>query len=77
MLNSELNIGDRVVLIDMKGESQMSYGDIGVVTGIDNFNGIKQYRVNWDNGSKLSLLSDSDKWMKEDEFIEMKKKKKQ
>lgn len=76
MVNSILNIDDRVVLLLMEGESQISYGDIGTVVGIDNFNGVKQYRVNWDNGSKLSLLSDCDKWMKEEDFIERMKKKK-
>lgn len=76
MLNPELNIGDRIVLINMNGETQVSYGDIGTVKGIQKFTDILQYQVNWDNGSKLSLLADADKWMKENDFIEMMDKKK-
>ena len=65
MRKPELKEGDRVVCIDMIGESSVMYGDWGTVTSVDNVFGVKQYGVNWDNGSHLSLLSDIDIWATE------------
>lgn len=76
MINPELKIGDRVVLLTMEGEPDMSYGEKGVVERITIVFGHKQYKVKWDNDRTLDLLEDADRWMKEDDFMEVKKKKK-
>lgn len=73
MINSELNIGDKVILLHMEGE-MMSPGSKGVVTKVsrDPFESgnHKIYSVRWEDGSQLSILSVSDAWRKiEDEQI--------
>jgi hypothetical protein len=35
-----------------------------------------QYNVKWDKGRVLQVLEDADKWMKEDDFDELMRKKK-
>jgi hypothetical protein len=64
LLNPELNVGDRVVIMDMSGESGIKPGMGGEVKRITKVFGITQYEVKWDNGSSLQLLSDVDKWMR-------------
>jgi len=77
MINPELKINDRVVLISMEGEPDMYYGDRGKVQGISKgVLGYKHYKIKWDNGRRLDILEDSDKWMLEDDFDKIKKKKK-
>jgi hypothetical protein len=76
MINPELQIGDRVVLLTMEGESDMSYGEKGEVIGITKVFGYKQYKVRWENNRTLDLLEDADKWIYEEDFDKMKKKKK-
>lgn len=76
MINPELNIGDRIVLIDMEGELDMNYGERGEVRNISNVFGNKQYSVKWDNGRTLQLLEDADKWMTEEDFQKLMNKKK-
>jgi len=73
-LNPELKPGDRIVIIELFGEPQLSFGDRGTVKGIQKGPGFIQYVVKWDNGSGLYLL-DEDKWMYESEFDEMKERK--
>jgi|LakMenE18May11ns_1017448.scaffolds.fasta_scaffold9952425_2 hypothetical protein len=82
MINPELKVGDRVILLTMEGEPNMTY-EGGVVVPIDKFNnpyvvvfGHKQYNVKWDNGRTYNLLEDADKWMYEKDFNKKKKKKK-
>ena len=73
-MNPKLEVDDRVFLLYMFKEISMNPGDCGVVTSVDNVFGVIQYGVNWDNGSRLSLLSDTDAWklekkqIKEDEI---------
>ena len=74
-INPKLEEGDRIVLIMMPGETDISYGDKGTVSKVNNVHSFIQYFVDWDNGSRLALieeLSDEsktvDKWMKEDSF---------
>ena len=66
-LNPELNLGDKVVCYHMEGEMSVPPGTKGEVTNksIDPFveNGF-MYKVNWENGSTLPLLSDTDTWKK-------------
>lgn len=62
MRKPELKKGDRVVCLNMRGETSVIYGDWGTVTSVVNVFGSTQYGVDWDNGSKLSLLSDTDIW---------------
>lgn len=75
MLKPELNIGDRVVLITMEGETSLDIGDKGEVIGVSVVFGNKQYRVKWDKGMTLDLLEDVDRWMKEEDFLKKLKKK--
>ena len=74
-LNPELNKGDRIVLIHMDNESQVSYGDAGEVKSKAKVFGDDLYGIKWDNGSNLNLLGDTDKWMLEVDFNEMINKK--
>lgn len=66
-LNPELNLGDKVVCYHMEGEMSVPPGTKGEVTNksIDPFveNGF-MYKVSWENGSTLPLLSDTDTWKK-------------
>jgi hypothetical protein len=73
-LNPELKPDDRIVVIELLGEPQLSFGDRGTVKGIQKGPGFVQYVVKWDNGSSLYLL-DEDKWMYESEFDEMRERK--
>jgi hypothetical protein len=73
MINPELKKGDRVVLLDMSGESSVPDGTHGTVYSVDRVYGDVQYGVEWDNGSKLALLSDTDMWDKEERFKVKKK----
>ena len=76
-MNPELKKGDRITLLYMRDESSMFPGDSGTVTSVDVIFGDKQYGVNWDSGSKLALLADTDAWkfekkqIKEDEVDRM------
>jgi len=74
MINPELKKGDRVVLIKMGGETTVTSGDKGTVVGMVNMFDDIQYQVDWDNGTKLDLISSVDKWTTE-EYINKKKKK--
>ena len=76
MINPELKVGDKVVLLTMEGEPDMGYGEKGEVTRVSIVFGHKQYKVKWESERTLDLLEDADKWMLEDDFIKMKKKKK-
>lgn len=66
-LNPQLKKGDRVVLIQMSDELNLVYGDMGTVKSKASFGDVI-YGVDWDNGSKLHLLGDADKWMREEDF---------
>jgi hypothetical protein len=76
LLNPELNINDRVVIMDMSGESGFRPGLGGTVKRITSVFGSKQYEVVWDNGSSLQILSDVDKWMKEEDWEKLKNRRK-
>lgn len=68
MINPELKKGDRIVLLQMSGESSVPDGTHGTVYSVDKVFDDVQYGVEWDNGSKLALLSDTDMWDKEERF---------
>jgi hypothetical protein len=76
LLNPELNINDRVVIMDMSGESGIRPGLGGTVKRITNVFGSTQYEIVWDNGSSLQILSDVDKWMKEEDWDKLKNRRK-
>jgi hypothetical protein len=66
-INPELNVGDKVVLLHMEDKyTNMMPGTKGVVTRVEKVFGVKQYGVKWEDGSKLSLLSDVDAWKLDD-----------
>ena len=75
MINPKLKEGDRIALIQMPGETAVSYGDRGTVTRVNEAYTFIQYFINWDNGSSLALIEDLgdktntvDKWMTEENF---------
>lgn len=73
--NPELEIGDRVICIKMDDQySPIPMGIGGVVTRKSNVYGDVQYNVKWDNGSALALISNIDRWVKEDEMKNRRKK---
>jgi hypothetical protein len=63
--NPELEEGDRVICIQMNDDFPITTGMKGTVMGVSEVFGDKIYYVNWDNGSRLSLVEGADKWMKE------------
>lgn len=72
MINPDLQVGDKVMLLHMEGE-MMSPGSKGEVTRVsdDPFErGSKIYSVRWEDGSQLSLLSVTDAWKKIDSIQE-------
>ena len=68
MINPELKKGDRIILLHMSEENSVPDGTLGTVYSVDKVFGDIQYGVEWDNGSKLALLSDTDMWDKEERF---------
>ena len=76
LLNPELNVGDRVVIMDMSGESGIKPGMGGDVRRITKVFGVTQYEIKWDDGSSLQILSDVDKWMKEEDWERLKNRRK-
>jgi len=62
MINPKLNVGDRVVLLHMDGETSVSPGEQGTVIAHSKVFGDDQYTVSWDSGSKLALISSVDLW---------------
>ena len=62
MINPKLNVGDRVVLLHMDGETSVSPGEQGTVIAHSEVFGDDQYTVSWDGGSKLALISSVDLW---------------
>jgi hypothetical protein len=61
-MNPELEVGDRVVLLSMSGEDLIA-GIKGTVTRKSFVIDQTQYNMDWDNGSKLALLANEDKYM--------------
>lgn len=61
-MNEKLKIGDNITLYHMEGEKYISPGTKGVVTSVNEIFGEIIYSVNWENGSKLSILADTDYW---------------
>ena len=61
-MNPELEVGDRIVLLEMTGEDLIA-GTKGTVTRKSFVIDQIQYGVDWDNGSKLALLGNEDKYM--------------
>ena len=73
MINPKLKKGDRIILLHMSEENSVPDGTHGTVYSVDKVFGDVQYGVEWDNGSKLGLLSDTDMWDKEERFKVKKK----
>ena len=68
-LNAPLNVGDEIVCFHMEHETSVPPGTKGVVTKVqkDPFESDDDsliISVNWENGSKLSLVSATDAWKK-------------
>ena len=61
-MNPELEVGDRVVLLSMSGEDLIA-GIKGTVTRKSFVIDQTQYNVDWDNGSRLALLANEDKYV--------------
>jgi hypothetical protein len=74
-LNPELSKGDRIICISMDDEyDAIPTGIPGTVTSVSVVFGDKQYNVDWDNGSKLALIDGVDKWMKEEDRLNRRRK---
>jgi hypothetical protein len=68
-LNAPLNVGDEIVCFHMEHETSVPPGTKGVVTKVqkdpfESDNDALIISVNWENGSKLSLVSATDAWKK-------------
>ena len=68
-LNPPLNVGDEIVCFHMEHETTVPPGTKGVVTKVqrdpfDESDDALIISVNWENGSKLSLVSATDAWKK-------------
>lgn len=66
-LNPKLKKGDRIICYHMDGETSVPPGTIGVVKNIgsDPFEDDSEIiEVDWENGSKLALVSSVDAWKK-------------
>lgn len=63
-ISPELNEGDRVILVNMEGED-LAAGTRGTVIKkvVNPYLEITNYKMKWDNGSDLELLSDTDTWV--------------
>jgi hypothetical protein len=73
VLNPELKSGDKIVCYHMEGETGVPPGTAGTVShvGRDPFEKDGNIiSVEWDNGSKLSLISVTDAWKKVGEKIQ-------
>lgn len=75
MINPELKIGDKIVLLHMDNESSIMPGTKGTVKRISQVFGDTQYSVEWENGSSLELISSVDAWDTEENFERRKLKK--
>jgi len=74
-LNPPVKIGDKIVCYHMDGETGVPAGTIGVVKTVsrDPFETDTDGQiigVDWENGSKLSLLTTTDAWKKVSEKIQ-------
>lgn len=74
MLNPKLKQGDRVVILQMNDEYGIPSGTAGTVSRVQEIFGEEQYYVDWDNGSKLSIIPSIDAWTKEEDFLKRRKK---
>jgi hypothetical protein len=73
--NPELQPGDRVICISMDDMySPIHMGTPGTVINRSVVFGEIQYYVDWDNGSRLALIDGIDKWVKEEDMINRRKK---
>jgi hypothetical protein len=73
-MNSDINVGDKVMCLYMAGETSVPAGTKGTVTRIikdpfDKDPDSKIIEVNWDNGSRLSLVTSTDGFKKVKEKI--------
>jgi len=75
MINPELQIGDKIICLHMDGESSIMPGTKGVVYRITKVFGDTQYGVEWENGSRLDLISSVDAWDSEENYEKRKLKK--
>jgi hypothetical protein len=75
-MNPELQKGDRVVVLKMSDPySAISPGTAGTVLSSSKVFGDILYYVDWDNGSRLNLISDEDIWLFEDDYNNRKNRK--
>lgn len=64
-LKPSVEVGDRIILVSMYGESEIRPKTRGTVTGFEKLpNNELKILVDWDNGSKLPLLNSVDLWIK-------------
>jgi len=76
MINPELKVGDRVVLITMDDFNPVLYGTKGTIKKVVSFFNNIQYSVEWDDGRVLDIIPETDTYMKEEDFENKVKKRK-
>lgn len=62
-----LEVGDKIMILHMEGESGIRLGTPGIVMSITNDpfeDDNKLVQIKWENGSTLSLMTKYDKWKK-------------
>lgn len=74
MINPKLKNGDRIVLLHMEDKFPVPILTKGTVVGKVDVLKTTQYDVEWDNGSKLSVIDGIDKWVLLSDFQRKKKK---
>jgi len=74
MINPELNIGDKVILLHMDGDTSVPPGTKGVVIARSVFQGENQYTVRWESGNTLALVEGYFLWDTEENRKNSKKK---
>lgn len=68
MISPDLKKGDRIILLHMEDDNPVFMGTKGTVTKKTQVFGDTQYEVDWDNGSRLSIIQGVDKWDLLDNF---------
>lgn len=68
MISPDLKKGDRIILLHMEDDNPVFMGTKGTVTKKIEIFGDTQYEVDWDDGSRLSIIQGVDKWDLLDNF---------
>lgn len=64
MLSDTPEVGDRIELLEMPNDpAPIEKGSLGTVTGVPKSGDtVLQVQVDWDNGRRLALVPEADRW---------------